>query len=164
MRAFAIRRITGRHVLVALLAFFAIVVGVNGVFIYVSLTSWTGVGTESAYVRGLEYNRALEAATEQQALGWQTSMTIQQGVEGSPRLVVRFLDRSGRALDNLSVVAEFRRPTHEGDDRVVSLAAGGSGSYRASLDSTFRGHWKVTASTVLPSGRNYIVEQELWLE
>lgn len=164
MKPSTTRRITGRHVLVALLLFFAVVVAVNGTFIYVSFATWTGVDAESAYVRGLHYNRVLEVAAAQRSLGWRTTVDIVGDADRNPILVLRFEDAAGRTLDDLGVEAVLRRPTHEGDDRSVVLAAQGDGRYRASLDRSFKGFWNLTATASSPSGQRYVVEDELWLE
>ena len=44
---------------------------VNGAMIWIALSSWTGLATNQPYDKGLTYNRNLEAAARQAALGWQ---------------------------------------------------------------------------------------------
>lgn len=157
-------RITGRHVLIALLVFFAIIVGVNATFIYVSLTTWTGLDTENAYVKGLNYNRQLEEAAGQRALGWSATMSVVQEDGRTPALALTYTNSAGEPLDGLAVEAVFRRPTHEGDDRTLVLSAEGRGTYRALLDASFAGYWNVRATALSSDGRSHIVEKSLWLK
>jgi nitrogen fixation protein FixH len=63
--------ITGRHVLYAMLIFFGVIFVVNGVFIYLARSTFTGVSTEDAYHKGLAYNDVIRAAGSQHTLGWQ---------------------------------------------------------------------------------------------
>ena len=52
-------RITGRHVLFAMLAFFAVVIGVNATMITYAVGTFSGEEEADAYRKGLDYNQTL---------------------------------------------------------------------------------------------------------
>jgi len=154
------REIRGRHVLMALLGFFGLIVAVNGVFIYFAIDSWTGLTTEHAYVKGLAYNETLRAAETQERLGWNAAIDV---AEGGEALVVRLTDEKGRALDDLDVSAELLRPTHEGYDREVALDFIGEGRYRTALDLPLEGQWDLRLFARRQGLPTFRVDQRLWV-
>ena len=79
------RKITGKHVLVAMLAFFGLIIAVNATFVYLSLSTWTGLVSSNAYVEGLAYNATLEDAARQRQLGWKPSLQISSEAAGVGR-------------------------------------------------------------------------------
>ena len=69
----------------ALCSIFAAFLLANGIMIYFAVASWTGVGTENAYERGLAYNQTLDAVRAQEALGWQVEAELQPLGDGEAR-------------------------------------------------------------------------------
>ncbi|MHA1599926.1 MAG: FixH family protein, partial [Alphaproteobacteria bacterium] len=45
--------LTGRHVLIMVLAFFGLVIAANVIFVVLAWQSWSGLSTDDAYRRGL---------------------------------------------------------------------------------------------------------------
>lgn len=80
---------------------FLLVVAVNGVMIWLAASTWTGLVTERAYDRGLEYNRNLEAAARMAQLGWQTRLTVATLADGARELRLEARDRTGEPLAGL---------------------------------------------------------------
>lgn len=122
---------------------FGVVLLANGIMIWVAFTTWPGLETRRAYEKGLAFNRALEDADTQAALGWEVGVEITPlstravGVEVQPR------DRHGHVLRNAEVVAHFVRPTHAGHDRRAALAPGSDGRYGADVHLPLAGMWDV---------------------
>ena len=54
---------------------------------------------------------------------------------------VGFLDRDGKPVDDLTVDAEFVRPTVAGHDSRQGLSATGGGRYQAEVSLPFPGVW-----------------------
>lgn len=164
MSAAGERRITGRHVLIGMLTFFAVVVAANGAFIFLALDSWTGLSTEDAYRKGLAYNETLDAAEAQKALGWRAHLDFEPdgGAAGILRAV--FEDARGHPVEGLSVGAAIRRPTTEGFDQDVALSPSGAGRYAARIELPLRGQWDVRLTARLPEGRRYEIEERIWLK
>jgi nitrogen fixation protein FixH len=123
------------------LAGFGVVLVANGTLIYVASTTWTGIAVNRAYDKGLTYNRNLEAAERQAALGWQASLTTTVNAELAGTVAVALRDRDGAPLNRAEVLVQFERPTHEGHDFVVELAADGAGTYAAPFAAPLPGVW-----------------------
>lgn len=124
-------------------AFFLVVVAANATMIWIGLTTWPGLVTDHAYERGLHYNRNLEAAEAQAALGWQVDVQAAAIAGGEGTITVTLSDRDGRALDTAEVEAFFRRPTAEGHDFTVHLRPRGEGRYEAVFEPPLPGVWDV---------------------
>ena len=158
------RRITGRHVLFALLAFFGVVITTNTVFVILALDSWTGVSTQDAYQRGLAYNEVLRAAATQRDLGWTGEVEFESLRDGRGRLEATFADRNGNPVEHLTVRGVVRRPTHEGHDREIALDRSGSGRYTADLTLPLRGQWDVRLHAQGRDGKRFVIEDRIWLK
>ena len=58
------RAVTGRKALWVLLGFFGVILAVNATFVYLAVSSFSGLETDNAYVKGLNYNTTLSRAAE----------------------------------------------------------------------------------------------------
>ena len=123
-------------------ALFLIVVAVNGVMIWLALTSWTGLATNRPYDRGLAYNRNLDAAIRQSALGWQPSLSV-RAADGEGEVALELRDREGLPVTDAEAAVVFERPTSEGSDFQVVLEALAPGSYRARFELPLPGVWNL---------------------
>lgn len=118
--------LTGRHILFSMIAFFAVIFAVNGVFVYVSLQSHPGVTSDDAYRKGLRFNVELANADRQNARGWESTLTVKEG-----EIMFRLLDKAGQPLDGLTIEAIVQRPVHDRADRKLALQPLGGGRYSA---------------------------------
>ena len=127
----------------SIVAFMGIVILVNGIMVWFALTSFTGLQTEGHYVKGLEYNRTLEAERTEQALGW--AVTVEYSSTGSRRgrVVVRAQDAAGAPLDGAVVTARLVRPTQAGHDMEATLAGQGNGVYATEIELPLPGLWDI---------------------
>ena len=156
-------RVTGRHVLFATLAFFGVIAAVNAGMIYLAVTTFSGLETQNAYVRGLSYNDVLRDAEAQKALGWQVSLDHEHR-EGRLELDARFLDKAGQPLDGLEVAVVLTRPTTQGHDLGLALAGLGEGRYRGELDVPLPGQWDLQTEARRDGRTLHTLEQRLWLK
>lgn len=157
------RTLKGRHVLIAVLAFFAVVIAVNGIFIALSLWSWSGLSTDDAYQRGLTYNETLAGAEAQRALDWRAQAVLTPAASGGARLTVVFTDRAGAPVEGLTVSGDLRRPVRDDLDRDVALVRDGPGRYAADMEQLMSGQWDVRLRATSPSGATFVLEDRLWL-
>ena len=156
--------VTGRKVLILLLGFFGVMLTANAIFVYFALTSFSGLETENAYLKGLDYNATLEDAAEQRALGWQANLAHEVlSTEGS-RVTLTYLDKAGRPLDGLAVALEIRRPTTETFDQTLELLAVGPGRYQADFSFPEKGAWFLRISASQDGEPRHRLEQRLWLD
>lgn len=158
------REITGRHVLYGLLGFFGAVIAANAVFIYLAVDSFTGLSTENAYQRGLDYNQTLDARQQQAVLGWRGTIDFVEDAEGRGRLIATLHTAGGLALEDLQVTGQVRRPTHEGLDQDLVLTRSGAGTYAANIALPERGQWDVTLIAESRDGKRFEMVQRLWLK
>jgi len=162
------KQITGRHVLFMMLGFFAAIVVVNGIFTYFAVASFSGLETEQAYLKGLDYNRTLAAAAQQRERGWQVVLqegpeTAAGGEEHLHRFDLRYLGPEGGPLKGLAVELELRRPGSQEGDRRASLAELGEGRYGALIELPALGQWKLRAEARRAGQVIHVLEQRLWL-
>lgn len=156
-------RITGRHVLIALLAFFGIVVGVNLVFVHLALDSWTGLTDRDSYRTGLSWNRTLERSAAQKSLGWTVdvaSRTERTAQAGELRLEVTLTlsDRAGRPLTGLALSGEARHPVLETNDRAIAFVETGGGRYVGTAVLPGAADWGLKLVATRPDGPDYRID------
>lgn len=163
MTAAAERRLTGRHVLFGMIAFFGVVIAVNGVFTWFALDTWTGLAVDKAYQKGIAYNDELAAADRQKALGWRSDVRLDGAADGRT-VTVEMRDAGGAPLTGLAVDLRFLRPTHEGLDREVVAAERAPGVYTAGIDLPEAGRWNVLVDVVAGQGRGYRMTHEVFVK
>ncbi len=125
-------------------AFFVVLALVNMVFVYLAVSTYTGVVTKQSYEKGLDYNHTIDAFEQQQHLGWQTNIVLEENT----RVVLSVTDRDGVPLDAAEVSVLITRPTQEGYDATVVLEKQAPGTYSKEVDFPMPGQWDVTASIV----------------
>lgn len=128
------RPFTGRHMAAILVAFFAVVVGVNMLMARFAISTFGGTVVDNSYVASQKFNGWLAEARAQKALGWR--MAAERGAQG--RLVVTLVGRDGGPVD-ARVTGEARHP--------LGLAA----PLALRFDRMADGRWISTAA--LPQGR-----------
>jgi nitrogen fixation protein FixH len=133
------RRLSGWHVLLVLVGFFGVIFAVNGVFMYMALSTHTG-GESSPYQRGLAYNEIIADAARQDAQGWQASLIYERDAH---RLTLDLTDDAGAPLSGLSVDAVAGRPTTSRHDATVDFVERSPGHYEVGLRLE-PGQWVVT--------------------
>lgn len=127
----------------AFVGFFGVVIAVNAVLLYAAFASWTGIGVDDAYRRGLEYNRQIAEEDAQTRLGWRVDLAFAATGPREGRLDVGLADRYGNLLDRAAVRAQFFRPVHQGHDFTADLPHVGLGHYAADLRLPLPGLWEV---------------------
>lgn len=110
----------------------------DGIFVYVANKTHTGVVTDEAYQRGLNYNETIAAVEAQEALGWTVKTELQ-----NDQLISVLADANGRPMVGAKVQALFFRPTQDGYDFVIPLTAVSDGRYVSSSLSAKAGQWDV---------------------
>lgn len=156
--------LTGRHVFIAMLIFFGIVIAANGAFIFLALDSWTGLSTRDAYQRGLDYNETLRDAEAQRALGWQVAVAFTDHGDRRGQIEVSFRDQAGAPIEDLRVTSLLTRPTHEGFDELLNLTHSVAGRYIAEFRSPLLGQWNLEVTATSPQGAHYTIKERIWLK
>jgi nitrogen fixation protein FixH len=133
------RPLTGRTVLLCLLAFFGVVAAVNAVMIRFAVSTFGGVETENAYQAGLAFGREIAAVAAQDARHWQVEGRVAAAADAT-LVEVTARDAGGRPLAGVEAVARLVHPTDRRGDRVVALDEAAAGSFRGRTDPV-AGQW-----------------------
>jgi nitrogen fixation protein FixH len=126
-------------VLIGLLAFFAVVAGVNAVMMRAAVSTFGGVETESSYRAGLAFAREATAAQAQNRRHWQVHATIGR-TEAGQRIEIQAHDVGNRPLTDVEATVALAHPTDRRADRRVALAASSAGRF-AGIIEVPNGQW-----------------------
>jgi nitrogen fixation protein FixH len=133
--------LTGRKVLVILVAFFVVVFGVNFLMATLAIDTLPGTEVDSAYSASLAYEKEIAAAHDQDARKWKVDAHIQRSPDGGATLQVEARDSNGLPMSGLKFQGRFERPTDRRADQTVSLAEVARGIYRGSAPTVAPGQW-----------------------
>jgi len=127
----------------AFVGFMAVVFAVNGVFVWLALSTFTGTTIDRAYERGRLYNQVLAEADRQRAIGWRFDVSFRPEAEARGTLVVQARDEGGAPVDRLEFDAVALRPLERPEPIPLALVETSRGRYVAALDLPKRGQWEV---------------------
>jgi nitrogen fixation protein FixH len=133
--------LTGRKVLVILVAFFGVVISVNVIMMRLAIGTLPGTDVDSAYTASLGYEKEIAAAHDQNARNWRVDAHIQRGTDGGATVQVEAHDNGGRPMTGLKFQGRLERPTDKRADLPVDLAEVGIGVYRGSAAQVAPGQW-----------------------
>lgn len=122
------QQFTGRHMLMAMLGFFGVIVTVNVVMAVSASTTWTGLVVPNSYVASQEFQAKQDAAVRQRALGWHAELAFADG-----RISLTVVDGAGLAIELGKVTLQVNRPVGGHDDQQLVLARSERGAYEAPL-------------------------------
>jgi nitrogen fixation protein FixH len=135
--------LTGRTVLLSLVAFFTVVIGANVVMATFAITTMSGTEVDNPYIAGIKYNAEISAAREQAERGWRMTSHVDRDADGRAVVTVEARDRNGAPLTGLAMTIRLARPTDKRADRIVVLTERASGSYRGEAVDVVAGVWDV---------------------
>lgn len=142
-------RITGRHVLWGLIAFFGVIFAVNGYFLYAALHSYTGVVANEPYRKGLEYNNRIAEDARQHELGWADVLGV---APSRDQLVLDLKDKAGQPVAGLKgVKAAVGRPATNKFDHLVDMTETSPGHYTAAVPKLDDGEWLISVNAIPPA-------------
>lgn len=157
------RPLTGRFVFIAVVSFFAVVIGVNVVMMRLAITTLPGTDIDSAYSAGLAYQREILAARQQNARDWKVDAHIERKPEGLAALSIHAQDRSGAPLAGLAIFARLQRPTDRRADQVFEIAESGGGNYRGTAQSVAPGQWDLVIEADTDGKRMFLSRNRMVL-
>ncbi|WP_308911595.1 FixH family protein [Pseudokordiimonas caeni] len=135
-------RFTGRHALIAILAFFGVVFFANGMMVFEAIDSFSGLETDEAYKRGRDYNREIESAKTQAALGWRLGLSTVGG-PGQVKIAVRLRDKADDPVFFREGKVLVRRPARQDLDEIITLQPTGEGRYEGVAKMPLEGCWRL---------------------
>ena len=128
------REITGWMVFGLMVAFFAVVIGVNAFMAHKALSTFGGVEIESSYRAGQMFERDVAMAKAQDAQHWQIDAKVTAAADGTAFLDIAARDASGAPLAGLIATALFARPTDRRLDRTVVVGEDAPGHFHGRAD------------------------------
>jgi len=128
--------LTGRHVLLWLVAFFGLIFVVNAVLVRAATSTFGGLETQSSYKAGLMFESEVARAERQQALGWHVDGKLTRDRAGEAMLDVSVRDAQGVPVTGLSADATLAHPADARLDHVIHLSRIGAGDFHGQA----RGH------------------------
>jgi nitrogen fixation protein FixH len=162
MIATSVRPLTGKYVLTILLGFFGIMLSVNMLFLFLAINTFNGGEGGKAYQTGLEYNKTIATAREQDRLGW--TQSIAASSDGTLRVTMR--DGNGAPVTALAVSGEIARPVADKFTRTLAFTEIEPGVYAANAEPLDAGNW-IVSLTAHPQNQNapiiYRARKRLWL-
>ncbi|MDO8980437.1 MAG: FixH family protein [Afipia sp.] len=135
--------LTGRAVLIMLVAFFGVVIGVNLVMMLLAIDTLPGTDVDSAYRASLAYEREIQAAHEQDTLHWRVEAHIERGAADSANIRIAVRDSKGAPLTGLDFSGRLERPTDKRADRAIVLTEIETGIYKGRAEGILAGQWNL---------------------
>lgn len=132
-----VRPFTGRKMLAIMIAFFAVVIGVNLLMAYFANSTWSGLVVENDYQASQTFNQDLARSRAQMALGWSILLTHEPG-----KVSITITDKAGKPVDGLAITADLERTVTASQDQKLTLQAEGNGVYSAPANVT-PGVWEL---------------------
>lgn len=159
------RPLTDRTVLLEVVCFFAAVFAVNGVFLFLAISTNTGIVAIEPYRKGLKYNERIAADERQAALGWNSSISISAS-DGT--LVAVISDRDGNAVRGLVTTVKVGRAVTDREDVTLNLIETAPGRYQATLplhdSGGFVANLEVSVPSAATQGVVYRARRRIWLK
>lgn len=134
---------TGWHFLIFIVGFFGVVITANVTMAYFAIDTFSGLETDDAFRKGRDYNQTLEAAKQQEALGWQEELTLVKNGSGMNAAHYITLTLAGaEAETGLTATLLIRRPATDADDQMLSLVETTPGTFVGVIKLLDAGRWK----------------------
>jgi nitrogen fixation protein FixH len=139
--------LTGRKVLLMVLAFFGVVMTVNlGILLPNAIKTFRGIETPSAYRASQDFNENLAIGAAQAARGWDVEAHVVRGEDGVVTAEITTRDRDGKMLAPMDGEAMLARPADRRMDLVAPIELVGYGSYQARFEDVAAGQWDIVLS------------------
>lgn len=124
-------RITGRHVLLAMIGFFGLIIAVNVAFVFLAVGSFPGEKVEKSYYQGLNYNDTLAERARQADIGWRLLLVSTPTAEAPPLIEVKLLSREGGPVFGANLTGKIVRPANDIGLQSLEFTALPGGLYRS---------------------------------
>lgn len=123
-------------------AFFVVLTLVLGYMVWLAVSSYPGTVSNHAYEQGLAYNKNLQAAAAQKALGWQGKVTV-AAAGAATQLHYLLQGADGQPIKDAQVHCWLYRPSSSKLDEKLELAPQPDGRYGATVTLPAKGVWEI---------------------
>lgn len=125
------KELTGRHVLLMLLAFFGVMLAVNTYFTVAAVKTFRGEDVKRSYRQGLDYNQTLQQRAQQSELGWAISANTNVLADDRVEILLSFNNENDRGVGNLEITGLLSHRVDSRFDKDITFQAIGGGRYKA---------------------------------
>lgn len=146
--------VTGRTVLAMMIGFFGVIAAANAVMIWLATNTHTGIVVDSAWRSGGNWQREIDAARTQEALGWVVEIDVRRNGAGV-EVTASVTDAAGAPVNDIDLKMRLVDPNGPAGDQVVMLREQDTGHYTGRLDRLRGGRWQVLVDAETLSGRVY---------
>ncbi|QDK34417.1 FixH family protein [Sphingomonas sp. IC081] len=140
---------TGRHMAAILVAGFGVVIAVNFTMAHLALSTFGGEVVENSYVASQDFNRWLDEAARERALGW--TLAARRTGDGHVRAELRGVPAGAR------LQAQARHPLGRLPDTPLTFGSDGGGRF-VSREVLPAGRWTLRFEVEV-DGRRWRVEE-----
>jgi nitrogen fixation protein FixH len=134
--------LTGRHVLVMMVAFFTVVAGVNALMMTMAIRTMPGLDARNGYEASQRFNQEIARMDAQDRQAWKAELDLVSN-DGSADIRLRISDGERAAVDGLVIMVRLLHPANRRLDREAALLAAGDGRYAARIPDIGHGAWTV---------------------
>ena len=156
------RELTGRTVLLYLVAFFAVVAAVNAVMMTAAVTTFSGVETANSYQAGVSFAREEAAAEAQESRHWRVNSSLRPQTNGLTQVELSAQDRAGQPLAGLEAAVSLIHPNDRRRDRPVSMQANAPGHF-SGVVAPSPGQWDLVIELARDSERLFRSKERIIL-
>jgi nitrogen fixation protein FixH len=133
------RQLTGRMVFAMFVAFFAVIIAVNGTMLTLAIGTLPGTVTDSSYRSSQRFNQSLAEAREREARRWAVDANVARDTSGTAAVTISLRDAEGAPLDRIVVAARLLHPANRSNDRTFDVGRTGPGLYAGTIDQALAG-------------------------
>jgi nitrogen fixation protein FixH len=157
--------LSGRTVLFSLIAFFAVVIGINVTMMTLAISTMPGIEVESPYLAGIKYNAEISAARAQEARGWHLTSRVDRASDGRAVVTIEARDRGGAPLTGLALSVKLARPTDQRADRAFTLGErAAAGRYSGEASDVVAGIWDLEVEAARSGERLFRSKNRITLD
>ncbi len=156
------RVLTGRKVMLMLVAFFGLMLLVNFIMATMAVKTFSGLDADNPFDTGLAYNKEITAAKAQAALGWTVEMNRTPSGAGT-QVTATVKDNAGQPVRGLDVTIHFYYPATRKLDHDVTASPVADGVY-AGAAQLGPGRWDVEIDLKRDGERQFRSRNQLTVE
>ena len=156
--------LTGRAVLIWLLAFFGVVFGVNAAMIKVALDTMPGTEVDSSYRASMAFNADVETARRQTELNWTVNGRTARTADGRALVRVEAHDKAGAPVAGLVFAAVLAHPADKRADHSIKLTELRPGIYAGEAADVPAGQWDLVLTAARGAERQFLSKSRVILK
>jgi len=136
------KRLNSKYIPWMIVMFFVVLACIDGIFVYMALSTHPGVRVENSYEKGIKYNETLSEYQKQKEMGIIGNFEF---LKDGKLIDMKFSlkDKNNQPLTGYLVSAKISRPTHKGYDNNVKFEILSNGMYGKKLEFPLAGQWDV---------------------